>query len=662
MKKERIEEMNNYLKGKNIILGLSIFTFSILSNTFEKIVIANDEVEYFTFANEKKETDSNNNKTGDHSIIIETNADKEFVSGDLYSLTIKLSNIDGDVIQAGTKISIEIPIEAVDFETIDLTNYELTENFDISIDKNTGKIILTLKKDIYGASYISSHINIGIKGESAKNYEVKITSDINGQEMPISIDYPTIKIKDTEVHPPGIYGYLNKYWGISDKDKGSFTGSVDENGVYKQGIFNRSINRISTFSQLNIMGSQFLDIPTSWEFTFDNMQTLVPETITLIDGGTLQKIPEEYYNIKIISPTAFKIDIIDGFNHHPSSSLELHYQTEVHDDSLVYFNETSNTHKDINDKEVTDTFKLYSKFALVGDSDFFPTLNVEDKTFESGHLKDNNIKQELLNNIKAQDTNDGNISDIIEIDYSGLDPNTVGEYEIIYFVKNSLGNVSRRTATIYITESTNSGEIIVEYKDMIGNEIAPKKTIKGKVNDSYVTEEIEIQGYKIKIKPDNSEGKFTTESQLVTYIYEGLLLFTSAPISLDFGNDLAIPNTATTYDLRKNEGDLIVTDYRGVGSNWSMTGKLLSEMKSTSGHVLFSSLYYKNGESEHLFTENASISIHNEITKDSSPIKISDLWQKDGSGPKLKVRAGEPRNEMYEGKIQWTLQNVPTIN
>lgn len=649
------EEMNSYWKRKKVVIGLSILTFAILSNTATEIVVANAMVN-------EEGTSIVTNKIEADSISIETNADQEFARGDLYSLTIKLSNQDGDIIPAGTKISIEIPVEAVDFGTIDLTNPELIDNFDVFVDEVTGKIDLILKKDIVGDSHILSRINIGVTGESAESYEVKVTGESNGTEIPISIDYPIIQILDSETNPPGRYGYLNKYWGISDKNKGGFTGRIEGTGDYKLGIFNRSINRISTFSQLNIMENLLLDLPTTWEFTYDDQQTLLPETIQLIDGGTRQTIPEEFYTITIISPTSFNVDISDGFTHKPTSSLELSYQTEVHDDSLVYINETTNTHKDIYGKEVTDTFKLHSKFALVGDSDFFPTITVEDKSFEVGYLTDTNIKEKLLENIKAQDTNDGDISTIIDVDYSKLDPNTVGEYEVVYYVENSLGNISRRTATIYITEKVSAGEIVVEYIDMKGNELAPKKTLEGKIGEAYVTEEIAIPGYKIKFIPANAAGNFTEDSQVVTYIYEGLLLFVSAPTMLDFGSDLAIPNTETTYNLEKTEGELVVADYRSVGSDWSMTGKVLSEMTSTSGHVLEGSLYYRNGTNDYLFTKNVSIPIHNETTKNSSPITISESWTEEGNGPKLKVKAGEPRNERYEGKIQWTLQNVPTSN
>lgn len=177
------EEMNNYWKRKKIVIGLSILTFAILSNTATEIVIANAMVN-------EEGTSIVTNKIGADSILIETNADQEFARGDLYSLTIKLSNQDGDIIPAGTKISIEIPVEAVDFGTIDLTNPELIDNFDILVDEATGKIDLILKKDIVGDSHILSRINIGIlelQGNQQKAMKLKLQENLMELKFPYQL-------------------------------------------------------------------------------------------------------------------------------------------------------------------------------------------------------------------------------------------------------------------------------------------------------------------------------------------------------------------------------------------------------------------------------------------------------------------------------------------
>ncbi|MDT1957046.1 MucBP domain-containing protein [Carnobacterium divergens] len=660
-----VSKKNNYKKGsdgmhnrnsKKAWLGLSVLAISLFSNTLNVVATTENKD-----GSQLMSVDKNQfvNKIAADSVTIGTNADQEFGQGDLYSLTINLTNNDGDIIPQGTKIYLNIPKEAVDYTNIDLTNDVLNENFDVAVDAESGQIILTLKKDIVGDSKVIARINIGVIGESAKSYDVSASVTSNGNEQPVVIDYPTITIKDTSTNPPGTYGYLNQYWGNSESDKGGFTGRTEGEDSSKYGVFNRNTNRLSTFAQLNRLGTLLLDTPTTWKFQFDANQRLLPETIKLIDGNTRQPISQNFYEVIITSPTSFSIKVSDEYPQNTFGSLESTYQTEVYDDSLTYVNSTSNEHKDIYGHLVTDEFSLNSRFALLGDSDFFPTLTVEDKSFTVGYLTDENRLKELLANIKAKDTNDGDISAIVGVDDSNLDPNTVGDYEVTYYVKNSLGNISRRTAIIHITEKIIGGDITVEYVDTAGNSLAPNKVLHGNIGENYETTAIEIEGYKLKTVPTNKNGKFTDENQVVTYVYEGQLIFVSAPDVLNFGSNLPIPKVDTEYNLESKEGDLTVTDYRGENHGWSMTGKLISEMTSTSGHQLEDSLYYQKDGEKQLFSKGSSISIFNAKTKDSIPVTISDSWSKTGDGPKLKVKAGEPRSESYQGKIQWALQNVP---
>lgn len=644
-------------KSKKALIGFSILTLSFLSNTINVVATTQNSMSSQAIEGSTSQTTT---KISDESIKIGTNADEEFSMGDLYMLTINLSNIDGDVIPKGTKIYLNIPNEAVDYSNIDLTDEVLNENFDIDVNENTGQIILTLKKEIVGDSKIVARINIGITGESAESYDVTASVDADGKTQPVAIDNPTITIKDYSTNPPGTYGYLNQFWGKSDTEKAGFTGRIEGEGAGKYGVFNRNTDRITTFAQLNPQRNLILDTPTVWKFEFDKNQTLLPETIQLIDGSTRQPISTEMYEIIDIHETGFSIKISDKYPQGTFDFLESTYQTQVHDDSLTYVNSTSNEHKDIYGKLVTDNFSLNSRFALIGDSDFFPTLSVEDKSFEVGYLTEENIMSELLKEIKAKDTNDGDISEIIEVDYSNLDPNTVGDYEVTYYVKNSLGNISKRTATIHISERVVGGDITVEYVDKFGQSLAPKQILHGNIGDTYQTEAIPIEGYKLKWSPENKNGEFTEEKQVVTYVYEGQLIFVSAPEILNFGSNLPIPKVDTEYSLESKEGDLTVADYRGENNGWTMTGKLISEMTSTSGHKLEDSLYYQIDGKKEMFSEGSSISIYSKTTTDSNPVKISDSWEKASDGPKLKVKAGEPRSESYQGKIQWALQNVPT--
>ena len=63
------------------------------------------------------------------------------------------------------------------------------------------------------------------------------------------------------------------------------------------------------------------------------------------------------------------------------------------------------------------------------------------------------------------------------------------------------------------------GYVTVHYLDRSGNQIAPYKTLQGKIGQSYVSYAQNIPGYTLSNHPENATGIFSANQQSVNYIY-----------------------------------------------------------------------------------------------------------------------------------------------
>lgn len=72
---------------------------------------------------------------------------------------------------------------------------------------------------------------------------------------------------------------------------------------------------------------------------------------------------------------------------------------------------------------------------------------------------------------------------------------------------------------IYSKDELSSGNVEVRYVDTEGNAISSPENLIGKIGDSYTTNKKEIAGYTFKEVLGDYKGKFTKETQIVSYVY-----------------------------------------------------------------------------------------------------------------------------------------------
>lgn len=142
------------------------------------------------------------------------------------------------------------------------------------------------------------------------------------------------------------------------------------------------------------------------------------------------------------------------------------------------------------------------------------TLNVHDSVLYIGDMwsaEDNfNSALDLGGNIVAIDFKDVKVT-------GEVDTSNAGSYEVTY---NYEGIESKATVIVKEKQNIPGADVTVKYKDESGSLIADDEILKGNIDDEYVSEQKDIDGYTFKeVKENNAKGIFTDQSQIVTYIY-----------------------------------------------------------------------------------------------------------------------------------------------
>ena len=72
---------------------------------------------------------------------------------------------------------------------------------------------------------------------------------------------------------------------------------------------------------------------------------------------------------------------------------------------------------------------------------------------------------------------------------------------------------------VYERASVGTGDVTVKYVDEDGNDIVDPVILTGKIGESWEAEDKDIIGWVLSVIPDNVSGTFTSESQIVIFVY-----------------------------------------------------------------------------------------------------------------------------------------------
>ncbi|EJA0791820.1 MucBP domain-containing protein [Listeria monocytogenes] len=98
----------------------------------------------------------------------------------------------------------------------------------------------------------------------------------------------------------------------------------------------------------------------------------------------------------------------------------------------------------------------------------------------------------------------------------------IAGYTLVEMPINAQGIFSAEEQTVtyvYSKDLVPAADIIVQYVDEVGNELVMSDILSGNIGESYTTTAKEIAGYGLIKIPNNEVGKFSENSQIVTYVY-----------------------------------------------------------------------------------------------------------------------------------------------
>ncbi|HAA6119052.1 TPA_asm: cell surface protein [Listeria monocytogenes] len=221
---------------------------------------------------------------------------------------------------------------------------------------------------------------------------------------------------------------------------------------------------------------------------------------------------------------------------------------------------------------------------------------------------------------------------------------TIDGYSLTTTPANANGTFSTnpQTVTYTYTKDPIAQPVTVNYIDTDGKTIAPSETLTGNISENYTTTAKTIDGYSLTTTPANAKGTFSTEPQIINYIY-AKNAETAQPITVNYRN-------STGQKIAKSE---VLTG--NIGESYS------TQPKTIAGYTLTTIPPNAKGT----FTTNAQT-----ITYMYTPIAISALPVTvnylDENGKEiadsvvLNGRVGEAYNTLAKEIDGYTLIKTPT--
>ncbi|EIF6131333.1 MucBP domain-containing protein [Listeria monocytogenes] len=221
---------------------------------------------------------------------------------------------------------------------------------------------------------------------------------------------------------------------------------------------------------------------------------------------------------------------------------------------------------------------------------------------------------------------------------------TIDGYSLTTTPTNANGTFSTnpQTVTYTYTKDPIAQPVTVNYIDTDGKTIAPTETLSGNIGENYTTTAKTIQGYTLTTTPANAKGTFSTEPQIINYIYEK-------------NPDLAQP---ITVDYRSSTGQKIAKSEvltGNIGASYS------TQPKTIAGYTLTTTPPNAKGT----FTTNAQTVtyVYTPIAISALPVTVNYL---DENGKEiadsvvLNGHVGEAYNTLAKEIDGYTLIKTPT--
>jgi hypothetical protein len=143
----------------------------------------------------------------------------------------------------------------------------------------------------------------------------------------------------------------------------------------------------------------------------------------------------------------------------------------------------------------------------------------------------------------------------------------------------------------------------------------------------------------------------------------GTLELTEIPDEINFGTmELQLGTAIEKWAV--HTGALAVVDTRIQKNEWQLSARMFKELTDNNdeSRVIEEVVCYYDNGTKYILNKNNSIVINRHKNYDSNEYVVSNKWSTNNDGIKLEVPATKLRVGHYSGEIEWTLQDVPSVN
>ncbi|WP_206538298.1 MucBP domain-containing protein [Listeria floridensis] len=374
---------------------------------------------------------------------------------------------------------------------------------------------------------------------------------------------------------------------------------------------------------------------------------------------------ESISNWSIISAADRKIDVYrywqtDGNAAFPEylispSEYELVLNPDTHSLTLSLLGSKWNTGRD------QVFFEFY--YTSPSEEDGTETWEVTRKTSNQKITVKETLFQDIQ--INYQDTFGKKIADSKTLSYrigTNYDITTEKKKIVNYLFKEiqgeATGIMKAKPQSVTFVYNQIAAPVTIEYVDEQRNPILASSSKLGYVGETYTSKAIDIDGWRLKEKPDNASGNFTNVSQTVTYIYEKAeLKFDSIPADLTFEAGI-VSNSEVELGRYQADWTIKIKDTRVNKDYWYVTAREAVPLTNAAGSKLSNIMIYREkGQPDKPLTAEEPVRIANQGAEKSDYQDVNwsaneGLWLKIPPGI---VQAGSE----YTGVIEFNLVNAP---
>lgn len=175
-----------------------------------------------------------------------------------------------------------------------------------------------------------------------------------------------------------------------------------------------------------------------------------------------------------------------------------------------------------------------------------PVLTAPSYSFYEDEITKKEWKNDyLMKDVSAIDVEDGDITDLINVDFNNVDPTIPGNYQVVYSVEDQYGKITKKTTDVEIKYNT-PPKIHAENKRFMENEYTQKewktKLIKDKITaqdteDGDISKDITIEKdtvnmsipgfYRVEYAVMDAYGKKDKKTIEVEIVYNSLAIITA---------------------------------------------------------------------------------------------------------------------------------------